>query len=477
MLKELIKSKVPTKDQVPFWQKVAYGLGGPVEGTANWVPSQNLTPVFNIAMGMNPALLGLVLMIWRIYDAVSDQVMGNFSDNARTQWGRRRPFIVLGAILTGIFMPLIWWMPRDLPEWQMVAWLLIAGILFYTCFTIWSMPYYSLQLEMSPNYNERTNITAYRAFAQQIFSLAAGWILALAALPLFSLAPDGGPDLANGMRYVSIGLGILTIGLGVLPGLFVKERYYEKEAKNQAKQPLIGGLKQTLTTRPFLWLLVIVITNSFGFGLVGSLGFYLNAYYVCQGDLVKATTIAGVISTAIFAPNLIAIPLCTWIANRWDKRTLLYITVATGMLGSISVIFFVTPSNPWLQIIPPLLIGPIGMGLWLVAPSMQADVADFDELTTGKRREGSFAATFSWTLKASNAVAGGLSGLVIVGTGFAIERGAEQAPNVLENIKLFYIGIPLFFLALCLFAISRYTLTRERMQDIRKELESRRGVI
>ncbi|MFA7345398.1 MAG: MFS transporter [Terrimicrobiaceae bacterium] len=474
---KIFQSKVPEKDRVPFWQKMAYGLGGPVEGTAIWIPQGNLTPVFNIAMGMNPALLGIVLMVWRIYDAVADQVMGNISDNARTRWGRRKPFIVIGAILTGITMPLIWWMPSGLPEWQMFAWLLVGGLIFYTCFSVWAMPYYSLQLEMSPDYNERTNITAYRAYAQQLLQVAASWILALVALPLFSRLPDAKPDLANGMRYVSIGLGVLTIALGVLPGLFVKERYYEKETSKQPKQDLWAGLKQTLSTRPFQWILIIVITKTFGFGLVGTLGFYLNAYYACRGNLVQATTISGVIGTVLFAPNLFSIPLCTWIANRWDKRTLLYVTVISGILGSLSVSIFVTPANPWLQLIPPLMTGPIGIGLWLVVPSMQADVADFDELTTGIRREGSFSAVFSWTLKASSAITGGISGMLLVWAGFVVHRGAEQSPHVMANLKLFYIGIPMVFLVLCLFAISRYPLTRERVREIRSELEKRRGAI
>ncbi len=474
---KFFRSRVPEKDRVPFWQKVAYGLGGPVEGTAVWIPQQNLTPVFNIAMGMNPALLGLVLMLWRIYDAVTDQVMGNISDNARTRWGRRRPFIVAGAILTGLTMPLIWWMPGGISQTMMTAWLLIGGILFYTCFSVWAMPYYSLQLEMSPDYNERTNITAYRAYAQQVLQLAAGWVLALAALPVFSRLPDAAPDLANGMRYISIGLGLLTIGLGVLPGIFVKERYYEKETSKQAKQPLIRGLKQTLSTRPFLWIILIVFTKTFGVGMVSTLGFYLNAYYACRGNLVLATTIAGVIGTSLFAPNLFAIPVCTWIANRWDKRMLIYVTVVCGILGSLSVYLFVTPENPWLQVIPALLAGPIGVGLWLVVPSMQADVADYDELVTGQRREGSFSAVFSWTFKASSALTSGLGGVLLLLTGFNATQGAEQDPRVLETLKLLYIWIPIFFLALCLFAVSRYELTRERMAKIRAELERRRGVI
>jgi GPH family glycoside/pentoside/hexuronide:cation symporter len=473
----VVSSGIPISDRVPFWQKVAYGLGGPVEGTAIWIPQANLTPIFNIAMGMNPALLGLVLMLWRVWDAAADQVMGNISDNTRTRWGRRRPFIVAGAILTGITMPLIWWMPRGLQDWQMFAWLLIGGIIFYSCFSLWAMPYYSLQLEMSPDYNERTNITAYRAYAQQFIGLAAGWILALATLPIFSRLPGGKPDLANGMRFISIGLGLLTIGLGILPGIFVKERYYAKEASRQEKQPLWAGLKQTLSTRPFLWIIVIVFANTFGFALVGTLGFYLNAYYACRGNIVLATTISGVIGCALFAPNLLGIPLCTWIANRWDKRVLLVVSVAFGMIGSISVYFFVTPSNPWLQLIPALLTGPIGTGMWLVVPSMQADVVDYDELMTGKRREGSFCAVFSWTFKASTALAGGFSGLILVATGFQVHLGSAQAPHVLTNLKLYYIFIPIAFLVACLFAISRYDLTRERMLEIRAELEARRGAI
>ncbi len=471
------KTSVPKEDQVPLLQKIAYGLGGPVEGTAVWIPQANLTPVFNIALGLNPALLGVVVMLWRVYDAVLDQVMGNISDNARTRWGRRRPFIVAGAILTGLTMPLIWWMPRGLPEWQMFGWLLVGGMIFYTCFSVWAMPYYSLQLEMTPDYNERTNITAYRAYAQQLLQLAGGWILALAALPFFGHAGDGKPDLANGMRYISIGLAAVTILLGVLPGIFVRERYYEKEASKQGKQDLWEGLKQTLSTRPFLWVIAIVFTKTFGFGLVSSLGFYLNAYYVCKGNIGLATTITGLNATMLFAPNLLAIPLCTWIANRWDKKILLYVTVVTGIVGSLSVYFFVTPANPWLQLIPPLMLGPIGVGLWLVVPSMQADVADYDELLTGKRREGSFSAVFSWTFKASSALTGGLSGVILVLTGFEIVRGADQAPYVLENLKLFYIWFPVGFLIFCLFAISRYSLTRERMAEIRSQLEQRRGVV
>ncbi len=200
------------------------------------------------------------------------------------------------------------------------------------------------------------------------------------------------------------------------------------------------GLKQTLSTRPFLWIILIVFTKTFGFGLVATLGFYVNAYYVCQGDIAKATQVMGVIGSVLFIPNVLAIPICTWMANRWDKSVVLYFTVITGILGSLSVYFCMTPQNPWLQIIHYFLIGPVGIGLWLVVPSMQADVADYDELMTGRRREGSFSAVFSWTFKASTAVTGGLGGFLIVWTGFKIENGYLQQPGCLRICVFFTFG-------------------------------------
>jgi GPH family glycoside/pentoside/hexuronide:cation symporter len=465
------------QDRVPFWRKVAYGLGGCVENTAVGISQGNLTPVFNIGLGLNPALLGVVTFVWRAWDACADVFFGNLSDNARTRWGRRRPFLVVGAVLTGLTMPLIWWVPPGWSSMLVLAWLTLGGIIFYTCFSFWAMPYYSLQLEMTPDYNERTNITAHRTFAQQFLVLAGSWILALAARPFFSTHADHRPDLLNGMRYISVGLALLTIILGMLPGLFVQERYYEKDASRQPKEKLWTGLKQTLTTRPFLYIVLIVFLKTFGFSLVGVMGFYINTYYVCRGDLTLSTEIGGVSGTLLALSNFFFIPFCNWLANRIGKKAMLYVTVYCGIASVLSMAFFITPAHPWWQLVPPLVLNPIGMGLWLVIPSMQADVADYDELMTHQRREGSFAAVFSWTTKASTALAGGISGVLLVLTGFDATIIGHQPDTVLAHMKFLYIGVPLLFLVATLPAIHGYDLTLERVQDIRRKLEARRGAV
>ncbi|HVU32941.1 MAG TPA: MFS transporter [Opitutaceae bacterium] len=471
------KSNVPEKDRVPFWQKVAYGLGGPVEGTAVWIPQTNVTPVFNIGLGMSPALVGLALTLWRAWDGIGNIIMGHVSDNARTRWGRRRPFIVVGAVLTGLTLPLLWWAPRGWGTWPLFAWLLGSGLVFYSCFTVWSTPYYSLQLEMTPDYDERTNITAYRAIFQAVLNLFASWIIALATLPLFSSFADKRPDLVSGMRYISIPLAVVTIVLGLLPGLFVQEPFYATDASKQPKQKLIPSLKQTITTKPFLVLLAIVLTKLLSYMLVGTLGFYVNAYYVCRGDIALAAKIEGLRGTLLVAPNLVAIPLCTWLSTRLSKISLLYTVASVGLVGYLSMYIFYTPAHPWLQVIPSLLISPLGVGLWLVAPAMQADIADYDELKTGLRREGSFAAVFSWMTKVVSTVASALGGLLLVWTGFNVTQGAKQPEHVLQNLRHLYILIPVGFLIVNVFTIRFYSLSRERMAEIRRELEARRGAV
>jgi GPH family glycoside/pentoside/hexuronide:cation symporter len=475
-LKTLLRSKVPEKDRVPLGQKIAYGLGGPVEGTAVWIPQTNLLPVFTIGLGMNPAAVSSVLMVWRAWDGIADLLVGQMSDNARTRWGRRRPFIVVGAILTGLVMPLMWWAPRGMADWQTCAWLLVGGIMLYTCFAVWAMPYYSLHLEMTSDYDERTNITAYRAIPQMILGLISGGILAGAALPMFSTYADGRPDLANGMRFMSIALAVVTIMLGVLPGLFVKERFYSK-TKRQPKQKLLPGLKLTLTTKPFLALLAIVMTKLMSYALVGSLIFFLNTYYVCRGDVALATKIEWFRQAMLVAPNLLGVPLCTWLATRYGKHILLYIIAFSGILHYLSVYIFFTPDHPWMLVLPFLLLSPIGSGIWLIAPAMQADIVDYDEWKNGVRREGSFAAVFSWTCKMTNTLAASLGGFLLAWTGYNAKLGALQPAQVLENLKTAYIWIPIGLLLLNLFFISKYPLTRKRMAEIRKDLEARRGAL
>ena len=169
-------------DRVPLAQKVAYGLGGPVDILGVWVMVSIAYPLFNMELGMSPTSVAVILMSLRLWDGIADPLMGWISDNTRSRWGRRRPYIFVGAILASLSYPLIWWFPKNCSETELMAWVIGFGILFYSSFTVWAMPYQSMLMEMTPDYNERTRVAEVRGYMQSLASLIVGfswWLLLL----------------------------------------------------------------------------------------------------------------------------------------------------------------------------------------------------------------------------------------------------------------------------------------------------------
>jgi len=462
-------------DRVPTPWKVAYGAAGMTEQLVGMITKQMFNPVFNIGLGISPAVIGVVLMSYRLWDAVTDLLFGNISDNARTRWGRRRPFIVIGGVLTGLAMPLLWQASPNWSQGTIIAYMVVMGMLLYSCFTLWSMPYYSLGMEMTPDYDERTRIVSWRAFFSKTTVLLGGWLLALASLPVFSRDPSGAPDIARGMRFLGWGIGAIIVVVAILPGLVVRERYYEA-VKSRPRVNLWQSLRATGRCRPFLLVMGVYVCQTLGSSLVASLGLYLNIYYVCGGDLKTASVIQGVKSTVIFLPGLLSVPFWVWVCEKLGKKAALRLTILMGFVANLLVLVCYTPEHPYLQIVPQIFLSSFGSALWMIIPSMQADIVDHDELHTGQRREGGFASISSWVGKFSSTITTGLSGFIIVWCGFDLAKyGAQQPPEVLRTMLRWYVFLPAPFWCAALLMLHFYPITSPVAHDIRRQLEERRG--
>ncbi|MDR1011211.1 MAG: MFS transporter [Opitutaceae bacterium] len=469
---------VAPEDRVPMSQKLAYGAGAMTDQFTVTITKNMFYPVFNIALGISPAIIGTVLMIYRLWDGLMDLLLGNISDNARTRWGRRRPFIVAGGVLTGLFLPLLWQASPDWSHTAIIIYMVAAGLLLYTAYALWAMPYYSLGMELTPDYNERTRVVAWRAVFSKCTVIFGGWLLALAALPAFADPGTGEPNVARGMRAMGWVMGAVIIICATLPGFFVKERYYEKETKKQGKVGLWRGLKETLHCGPFLKVMGVYVCQTVGSNLVASLGLYLNIYYVCGGDQKTAYIIQGLKTTVIFLPGLFSVPFWAWVCEKIGKKGALRITIAMGFLTNILVWFCYTPAYPYLQIVPQVFLSAFGSAIWMIVPSMQADIVDYDELHTARRREGSFSSVFSWTSKLAMTFTTGISGFIIVWCGFDKARyGASQPPEVLATMLRWYVFFPMLFWTLAIIILHFYPITAGRAKEIRRQLEARRGVV
>jgi GPH family glycoside/pentoside/hexuronide:cation symporter len=468
---------VAAGDRIPLLQKVMFSVGGSMDYVVTSLAMSVLwMPYFNIGLGIDPALLGLVLVILRGWDALVDPVMGNWSDNTRTRWGRRRPFMVVGAILTALLFPLIWRIPHGLGSTGQAFYLVVIGVIFFTCFSAWSMPYFGLQLELTPSYDERTRLAAWMAFCGKFTGLAGGWMLAVLTSSWFADPITGKSDIVHAMLVCSWFIAGFILVIGLLPPVFVKERYYEAETRHQPTDPFWQSIKESMHCGP-LWILIgISFFLVLGSGFSGVMSQYINIYYVNQGKLAHATVVSGWMQTAMFVTGIVMIPFWTWLGGMFDKKMLVAVLLTGSMLGHLLNIVCLRVDAPYLQLIPSLFSSLVLSAVWLFLPSMKADVADYDELKTKRRREGALNAFYSWFIKAALTCAAGAGGLAIHFTGFDAAF-TVQPVIVLERMRWMFLTLPFLLWTVPLIFICYYPLSRARMAEIRTQLEARRGVL
>lgn len=467
--------RIAQSDRIPIFQKIMFSAGAGMDYVAVGLTIGVLwMPYFNIGFGLNPTLLGVIMMLLQAWNAVIDPIMGNWSDNARTRWGRRRPFMVVGSVLTACIFIFLWRPPDGLSPVGISVYLGIVGFLFFTTFSAWAMPYYGMQLELTPNYDERTRLTAWTTLFNKIISLLSGWILALISGPWFVNEQTGQPDIVHGMKTCSWFIAALILGFGLLPPLFVKERYYRKETSLQSKDPFWKSIQESARCYP-LWMLIgITFFVVLGSTAVANLGQYLNIYYVSGGRLAEASIITGWKSTILVVTGIACIPLWTWLGEKFDKKTIVGVMLGASIFGHLLNIVCMTPAMPYLQLIPSMFESGAISAVWLFLPSMKGDVSDYDELLTTRRREGALNAFYSWFFKIAMTCSMGLSGFVLDVSGFDVEMG-EQAPGVLQCMFWIYLVLPILIWGVGGVFVSAYPLNRARMNEIRESLEMRRG--
>lgn len=467
-------NRVEPADRVPLGEKLAYGSGQFAANLMNNTTGNFMLPVFVVTLGVSPALVSFLDMVYRVWDAVTDMAMGWLSDNTRSRWGRRRPFVFCGALLAALWMPVIWLLDRDWSLPVVVAWMIGAQLVMFACTTIWNIPYQSMLLEISPSSTERTNVAAMRGYFSKVGWFVIGWLWYLTQLPAFADPATGKPDTLKGALAVSLAAAVLVAIIGVLPAVFGRERYYKKVAA-QEKVPLLKNIRLTFRNRPFLHLSLLTLLFTLGTLAVDNLGFFARLYHVCGGDQQLAAKLTGLNGTVSALVGLGAIPVFQWIARRFGKRAALVLVMCLFFTSSLATLVTYRPGMPYLTLVNGVLSALAMTAIWVLLPSMTGDVVDHDEMHTGERREGAFAAIFSWIYKFSFSVSLAVSGLLVVWAGYDAKLAVAQPPEVLFSIRMLLAFVPAVFIGLAIALAARFPLTTARMREIRAELEARRG--
>lgn len=514
--------KTAAKDKVPFGQKLAFGSGHFV---LNLLPGALGFFMFFLltAFGMDPFLAGLLGGLPRIFDALTDPIMGFISDNTKSKWGRRRPYIFVGAILSGILFAILWQLDAENSQTYNFWYFLILSLLFLIGNTMYATPLVGLGYEMTSDYNERTRLMAYANTMGQIAWMLVPWFWVIIADPnIFS-------DQAVGVRQMSIVVAAFCLVLGILPAIFcrgIDASHMENRKKLSLKslasniKDLFKGIAQVSKNKPFMKLCGATFLVFNGFQMVAAFSFYIIVFYMFNGDYEGAGTWPAWFSmiTAVITAFLV-IPIISWMSNKWGKRKAFIISTALSIVGYIlkwwgfditlnanfnktglgqslnngvgAIFEFLNPylesmgmswfsidttqGIPWLIFLPlPLMAFGLG-GLFTLMMSMTADVCDLDELKNGMpRKEGTFGAIYWWMVKLGQALALVLGGLVLKLVGF-VSDAPTQTMDTMINLRIADVTIPAVTAALAIWVMYRYSLTEAKAREIKAELIARRG--
>lgn len=514
--------KTAAKDRVPLVQKAAFGSGHLV---LNLLPGALGFFMFFLltAYGMDPLLAGLLGGLPRLFDAISDPIMGFISDNTKSKWGRRRPYIFIGAILSGLLFAALWQLNETNSQSYNFWYFLIFSLLFLVGNTMFATPLVGLGYEMTTDYNERTRLMAFANTMGQISWMVVPWFWVIIA------DPDIFSHQAVGVRTMSMVVGGVCLILGVLPAIFCRgidsadmENRKEISLRTLASnmKELWQGIVQVSKNKPFMRLCGATFLVFNGFQMVAAFSFYIIVFYMFNGNYGSAGTWPAWFSTiTAVLTAFIVIPIISWMANKWSKRKAFIISTVISIIGYLlkwwgfdnglnenfnqtkigqginnvvgSMFEFLNPylenlgmswfsidtsqGAPWLMFLPiPLMAFGLG-GLFTLMMSMTADVCDLDELENGMpRKEGTFGAIYWWMVKLGQAIALVLGGLVLKMVGF-ISDAPTQTIETMTKLRMADIFIPSITAAIAILIMWKYSLSEERAREIKKQLEDRRG--
>jgi len=446
------------KEKIPFLNKILYGTGDLGISMNNSIITAFFSVFMVTVVGMPPGLVAIIFIIGRSWDFINDPIIGHLSDRTRTKWGRRRPFLLFGAIPFGLSFILLWLGP-DFSQTGLIIY--YSYIVYEAMATIVYMPYYALTPELTEDYDERTKLTSYRMMFNIIGSLTAY------ILPLFIIGNDWTQATKQQVLVMAMVAAVIAATPFLIVFLSTKEK---KEFQRQELPKFIPSLKAAFKNRPFVfgammylftWMTIIVVESNLQFFII---------------HIVQRQSQSMIIMVSIFVTAIFALPIWNWVSKNWNKRYA-YIGGVAFWAVVMMILIFMSPETPfWLILILCIMAG-IGVSAAQVLPwSIIPDAIEWEEWQTGERNEGMFYSLITLLGKVGMAIAQPVGLLILQLTGFKEGQGVIQSPTALLGVRLVMGPLPALLLLSGILMAVFYPLTREQHHEVVKALRLRREI-
>jgi glycoside/pentoside/hexuronide:cation symporter, GPH family len=453
----------PASEKLSVGTKLAYGSGD--LGTAISAAIRGFFLLFFLTdiARIDPAAAGVILLINRFWDAINDPFVGWLSDHTVTRWGRRRPWLLFGAIPFGLFYFLLWYVP-PVGATGLFVYYTVLLFLLDTTYTVINVPYTALTPELTRDYDERTSLNSYR------FAFSVGGALVAAFLQPIIVGqfenPRTGYMAAGALWAVVSTLACFSVFF------FTRERPESMDETKEKELPYLQQLAAVAHNRPYFFVIALYLCSWLALQLVQTVLIYYMTYYMHVTELIPWTLLAIQGTSLVF--------LFVWgaLSRRLDKR-LVYIIGACIWLAVQMALFFITPEQAYL-IIPLAMIAGAGVAVaYLIPWAMMPDVIEVDEWETGMRREGIFYGFMVFLQKAGIGVAIFLVGQALAYFHYITPTASAEVPvqpeSALWAIRFFIGPVPSVILIISLFIAWYYPITRSKHAQLLADLEARRA--
>jgi GPH family glycoside/pentoside/hexuronide:cation symporter len=438
--------------------KVIYGAGDTGFSLTSTIIGAFFAIFLTDVVGISPGAAAAAIFAGRSWDYINDPLVGYISDRTRTRWGRRRPFLLFGALPYGLAFILLWWRPPLQGTLAVAIYYGLAYMLYDTAATFVYMPYFALTPELTGDYDERTALTSYRMF----FSILAGLVAFTLPIAIVgSFIPENAPRVML-MAIIFAFVSALPLWLTFIG---TRER---KEFMHLEQPELLPSLKAALKNRPFVFGMGIFLLTWVAVDILNATLLFFIKY------VVEREAQSEIIMGVIFVTAIFTLPFWERISRRFGKQRAYMSGIAFWAAVQI-VIITLSPASPFGLLLFLCTMAGVGVGAAHVLPwSIIPDAVEWDELHTGQRHEGMFYSLVTLIKKAATSLAIPLVLLILQFTGY-VPASASQPAAAVMGIRIAVGPIPAALLCIGILFAALYPLDRKQHAALRAELEARRA--
>lgn len=457
--------------------KLFYGFGSAAYGIKNGGFAGLLLLYYNQIVGLSAGLVGTAIMIALVFDAFADPIVGQISDNLRTKWGRRHPFMYASAIPVGVSYFFLW-SPPHLSQSGMFLYLIVVAIIVRTFITMFEIPNSAMIAEVTTDYDQRTSFLSYRYFFGVLGTVAMGFIT-----QKFILVPDAAHKLGqlNPVGYVHYGMiaGLAMTAIILISSLGTHRNiqyFHVPPARRASVMLILREMGASLSNPSFVVLTAAALCGTVAIGVSTTLALYFSTYFWgLTSAQIALYSVIGLIAAVIGV--IAAIPL----SKRFGKRQLgialfiAFIFLSSLPIGLRLIGFFPVNGSPWLLpllLLDRLVTDTLAIVVLVMFSSMLADVVEDSQLQTGRRSEGLFFAAQSFVTKAISGAGAFIAGLMLSFVAFPNKANpATLDPHIVRDLAYVYMPVVIVMFTAGMYLMSRYRITRETHSDNLRRLE------